>query len=202
MTTTRIQFTDWLPDQPANAGSLNDAKNVYPLGIGYGAFPSAVDFSNAASETLNSVFVAKFGAVVEVFAGSATKLYKLNIGTLALADVSKSGGYSGDGVWRFEQFGNVVEVFAGSATKLYNFVALPANTSTTLPNCSNLHTPSPLYPPDLDTSANAKVPILSLYNFVALPANTSTTAPNFATKTLLRVSLAALEKSTALGNAP
>jgi len=108
MTTKRLQFTDWLPDQPANAGSLNDAKNVYPLGIGYGAFPSSVDFSNAASETLNSVFVAKFGAVVEVFAGSATKLYKLNIGTLALADVSKSGGYSGDGTWRFEQFGNVV----------------------------------------------------------------------------------------------
>jgi len=108
MTTKRLQFTDWLPDQPANAGSLNDAKNVYPLGIGYGAFPSAEDFSNAASETLNSVFVAKFGAVVEVFAGSATKLYKLNIGTLALADVSKSGGYSGDGIWRFEQFGNVV----------------------------------------------------------------------------------------------
>ena len=108
MTTKRLQFTDWLPDQPANAGSLNDAKNVYPLGIGYGAFPSAEDFSNAASETLNSVFVAKFGAVVEVFAGSATKLYKLNIGTLALADVSKSGGYSGNGTWRFEQFGNVV----------------------------------------------------------------------------------------------
>jgi len=108
MTTKRLQFTDWLPDQPANAGSLNDAKNVYPLGIGYGAFPSSVDFSNAASENLNSVFVAKFGAVVEVFAGSATKLYKLNIATLALADVSKSGGYSGDGTWRFEQFGNVV----------------------------------------------------------------------------------------------
>ena len=108
MTTKRLQFTDWLPDQPANAGSLNDAKNVYPLGIGYGAFPSSVDFSNAASETLNSVFVAKFGAVVEVFAGSATKIYKLNIGTLALADVSKSGGYSGTGIWRFEQFGNVV----------------------------------------------------------------------------------------------
>ena len=108
MTTKRLQFTDWLPDQPANAGSLNDAKNVYPLGIGYGAFPSSVDFSNAASETLNSVFVAKFGAVVEVFAGSTTKLYKLNIGTLALTDVSISGGYSGAGTWRFEQFGNVV----------------------------------------------------------------------------------------------
>ena len=108
MTTKRLQFTDWLPDQPANAGSLNDAKNVYPVGIGYGAFPSSEDFSNAASEPLNSVFVAKFGAVVEVFAGSATKLYKFDVGTLALTDVSKSGGYSGDGTWRFEQFGNVV----------------------------------------------------------------------------------------------
>ncbi len=108
MTTKRLQFTDWLPDQPANAGSLNDAKNVYPLGIGYGAFPSAEDFSNAASEDINNIFVAKFGANVEVFAGGATKLFKLNISTLALADVSKSGGYSGNGTWKFEQFGNVV----------------------------------------------------------------------------------------------
>ena len=108
MTTKRLQFTDWLPDQPANAGSLNDAKNVYPLGIGYGAFPSAEDFSNAASEDINNIFVAKFGANVEVFAGGATKLFKLNIATLALADVSKSGGYGGNGTWRFEQFGNVV----------------------------------------------------------------------------------------------
>ena len=108
MTTKRLQFTDWLPDQPANAGSLNDAKNVYPLGIGYGAFPSAEDFSNAASEDINNIFVAKFGANVEVFAGGATKLFKLDIATLNLNDVSKSGGYGGNGTWRFEQFGNVV----------------------------------------------------------------------------------------------
>ena len=25
MPTQRLQFTEWLPDQPANAGSLNDA---------------------------------------------------------------------------------------------------------------------------------------------------------------------------------
>ena len=108
MTTKRLQFTDWLPDQPANAGSLNDAKNVYPVGIGYGAFPSAVDFSNAASEDINNIFVAKFGANVEVFAGGATKLFKLNTATLALADVSKVGGYTGNGTWKFEQFGNIV----------------------------------------------------------------------------------------------
>ncbi len=108
MTTKRLQFTDWLPDQPANAGSLNDAKNVLPVGIGYGAFPSAVDFSNSASENINNIFVAKFGANVEVFAGGATKLFKLDIATLNLTDVSKAGGYGGNGTWKFEQFGNVV----------------------------------------------------------------------------------------------
>jgi len=108
MTTKRLQFTDWLPDQPANAGSLNDAKNVFPVGIGYGAFPSAEDFSNSASENINNIFVAKFGANVEVFAGGATKLFKLDIATLNLNDVSKVGGYGGNGTWKFEQFGNVV----------------------------------------------------------------------------------------------
>jgi hypothetical protein len=108
MTAKRLQFTDWLPDQPANAGSLNDAKNVFPVGIGYGALPSAELFSNAASEVLNNIFVAKFGATVEVFAGGATKLFKLNIGSLTLTDVSQAGGYSGNGTWKFEQFGSVV----------------------------------------------------------------------------------------------
>jgi len=28
MPTQRLQFTEWMPDQPANAGSLNDVKNV------------------------------------------------------------------------------------------------------------------------------------------------------------------------------
>ena len=108
MTTKRLQFTDWLPDQPANAGSLNDAKNVFPVGIGYGAFPSSVDFSNSASENINNIFVAKFGANVEVFAGGATKLFKLDIATQNLNDVSKAGGYGGNGTWKFEQFGQVV----------------------------------------------------------------------------------------------
>jgi len=108
MSTQRLQFKDWLPDLPDNSGSLNDAKNVYPVGIGYGAFPSAAEYSNSASENLNSVFVAKFGTTIEVFAGSATKLFKLNMSSLVLTDVSKSGGYSGSGVFKFEQFGGVV----------------------------------------------------------------------------------------------
>ena len=108
MPTQRLQFTEWLPDQPANAGSLNDAKNVYPVAIGYAPFPSAEDYSNAASDVLNSVFVAKYGDNVQVFTGSATKLFLLNNTTLDLDDVSKAGGYGGDSTWKFEQFGQVV----------------------------------------------------------------------------------------------
>jgi len=108
MSNQRIQFTEWLPDQPANAGSLNDAKNVFPVAIGYGAFPSAEDYSNSATENLNSVFVAKYGDNVQVFAGSATKLFVLDNTTLNLTDVSKVGGYGGNSTWKFEQFGRVV----------------------------------------------------------------------------------------------
>ena len=108
MSNQKIQFTEWLPDQPANAGSLNDAKNVFPVAIGYGAFPSAEDYSNSATENLNSVFVAKYGDNVQVFAGSATKLFVLDNTTLNLTDASKSGGYGGNSTWRFEQFGQVV----------------------------------------------------------------------------------------------
>ena len=108
MSNQKIQFTEWLPDQPANAGSLNDAKNVFPVAIGYGAFPSAEDYSNSATENLNSVFVAKYGDNVQVFAGSATKLFVLDNTTLNLTDASKAGGYGGNSTWRFEQFGQVV----------------------------------------------------------------------------------------------
>ena len=107
MPTQRLQFTEWLPDQPANAGSLNDAKNVYPVAIGYAPFPSAEDYSNAASDVLNSVFVAKYGDDVQVFAGSATKLFLLNNTTLDLDDVS-GAVYGGNSTWKFEQFGQVV----------------------------------------------------------------------------------------------
>ena len=41
MPTKRLQFTDWLPDQPSNSGAIIDAKNVYPVSVGYAPFTSA-----------------------------------------------------------------------------------------------------------------------------------------------------------------
>ena len=108
MSTQRVQFTEWLPDQPDNSGGLNDALNVIPVSIDYQPFPNAVDFSGEASELLNSVFVAKWGTEVVVFAGGATKLFKFNGDTEALEDKSKAGGYSSILPWKFVQFGQTV----------------------------------------------------------------------------------------------
>ena len=108
MTTQRIPFTEWLPDQPTTTNALLTANNVYPLTIGYGPFPTSADYSTAASENLNNVTAAKFELDTVLFAGGATKLFKFNAGTTGLDDVSKSGGYSSADRWSFVQFGNAV----------------------------------------------------------------------------------------------
>jgi len=113
---TRIQFEEWLPDQPSIT-SLRDAKNVYPTSIGYAPFPSIEIFSGSASENLNAVFGSKYGDEVAIFTGGNSKLFKLNATTLALADVSKSGGYTGTNKWQFTQFGKAV-ICANNEAKL------------------------------------------------------------------------------------
>lgn len=59
MATTRVNFTEWLPDQPGVTGALTNALNVYPKAVGYGPLPTEEDYSGAASEDLNSVFAGK-----------------------------------------------------------------------------------------------------------------------------------------------
>jgi len=112
---TRVQFEEWLPDQPS-VTSLRDAKNVYPTSIGYAPFANEENFSSDASENLNSVFGSKYGDEVAIFAGSATKLFKLDATDLGLDDVSKLGGYTGS-TWKFTQFGKVV-IAANNQSKL------------------------------------------------------------------------------------
>lgn len=107
MATVRIPFNEWLPDQPSVAQSMQDATNVVPIASGYAPFPLAVDYSNAASETLLNVGTGKFSNVTQLFAGGATKLFKFNSTTLNLDDVSKVGGYN-TASWDFEQFGDVL----------------------------------------------------------------------------------------------
>jgi hypothetical protein len=106
MATTRIDFTEWLPDQPGVVGALTDALNVFPKAVGYGGFPAEEDYSDAATEDLNSVSADKDNAgVVRLFAGSATKLWLFNSSNNNLDDVSGST-YTSTDKWRFVRFGD------------------------------------------------------------------------------------------------
>ena len=90
MTTQRIQFKEWLPDQPSILDTVSEANNVIPLAVGYGQFKSAVNYSASASEDLTNVFATKIDNDVSIFAGGLTKLFKLDSSTLALDSVGKS----------------------------------------------------------------------------------------------------------------
>ena len=124
MSTQRVQFTEWLPDQPDNSGGLNDALNVIPVTAGYQPFPNAVDFSGEASEALNAVFVAKWGTDVDLFAGGATKLFKFNSDTEALDDVSGTAYTGSVNTWKFTQFGKTVLAVNGAQPIQYWTIGL------------------------------------------------------------------------------
>jgi hypothetical protein len=117
---TRVKFEEWLPDQPAMSGAILDAKNVYPVSMGYSPFPNSEEFSASASENLNSVSVGKFGDEVQIFAGGTTKLFKFDSTDLSMDDVSKTGGYASTGSWKFAQFGSVV-LAANNQAKLQSW---------------------------------------------------------------------------------
>jgi hypothetical protein len=120
MAVQRLKFTEWLPDQPANSGALLDAKNVYPVSMGYAPFNNAKNYSGSATENLNKIFVSKYGDLVQAFAGGSTKLFKLDNTDLSLDDVSKSGGYSSTDAWNFTQFGKVI-LAANNSSKIQSW---------------------------------------------------------------------------------
>jgi len=117
MATQRITFTEWTPDQPSIVENLSVAKNVVPASVGFTPFPTAVDYSAAASENLNSVFAGKFSTTTNVFAGGATKLFKFDSADLSMDNVSKAGNYTNVERWRFIQFGDTV-IAANNVNKL------------------------------------------------------------------------------------
>jgi hypothetical protein len=120
MATQRITFTEWTPDQPSIVENLAYAYNVVPAGVGYNPFPTAVDYSAAASEDLNNVFAGRFSSTTNVFAGGATKLFKFDSSDLSMDNVSKSGNYSSVVKWNFVQFGNTI-IAANNVNKLQGY---------------------------------------------------------------------------------
>lgn len=133
MAISRITFGEWTPDQPGIANGLQRAENVFSKALGYGALQSAVDYSLAASEDLTNVVAGKnTSGTTIVFAGGATKLFKLDTSDLSLDNVSKSGNYATPTGqrWRFTQFGNVI-IAANGHAKLQGF---NVNSSTLFDN--------------------------------------------------------------------
>ena len=120
MATQRITFTEWTPDLPGVAENLSVAKNVVPTAIGYAPFPTAVNYSAAASESLNNVFAGRFSATTTVFAGGATKLFKFDSSDLSMDNVSKTGNYTGVDRWNFVQFGDTI-IAANDKNKLQSY---------------------------------------------------------------------------------
>lgn len=117
MAAQRLTFSEWLPDQPSVLNTIQDITNLIPLPNGYYPFPNAVNYSNAASSTLNSAFAGKFNNTIKIFSGSSDKLYLYNTSTQNLDNISKTGGYSSVFPWKFTQYGNAV-IAANNADKL------------------------------------------------------------------------------------
>jgi len=155
MAITSVNFTEWLPDQPGVIGALTNARNVFPKAVGYGPFPEEEDYSEPASEPLNSVVEVKdIPGNTKVYAGGATKLFLLDPATNSLGDVSGST-YSATQRWRFTVFGNFL--IASNNKEKLQYVNLPTTTVFA----------------DLDASApTAKV--LSVVRDFVVVGNTST----------------------------
>lgn len=111
MATQRLNFGEWMPDQPGITGALMDAKNVVSNAVGYGPLPTAATFSVAADQNLTTLVAGKTpGNATKLFAAGSTKIFDVS-GTGTLTNASKSGGYTPNGNndrFRFTQFGNVI----------------------------------------------------------------------------------------------
>lgn len=91
MAINRISFGEWTPDQPGLTNGLQRAENVFSKAVGYGAINAAEEYSGAASENLNNVVAGKTATgTTSVFAGGATKLFKLDASDLSLDSVVKA----------------------------------------------------------------------------------------------------------------
>jgi hypothetical protein len=115
----------WMPDQPdyANPGSIT-ALNVIPAAASYRPFPSLLSVTGALTARAQGGFYAKRSdGTPVIFAGDATKLYRLS-GT-TWSDVSRTvgGAYTcpADGYWQFVQFGPLVIAVNGGPDAAQKF---------------------------------------------------------------------------------
>lgn len=122
-----LPFPEFRPDVTDYRGaSSKTIANVLPRADGYGPFKSFVDFTSALPAACRGFFYArKTDGSIAVFAGTSTKLYKLNNTDFSWTDVSAGGGsytpLTLTSQWQFAQFGNfVVAVQANIVPQMYD----------------------------------------------------------------------------------
>ena len=138
-----IPVGPWEPDTPdLGSGGSGEALNVIPASKSYRPFPSFATVAGAlGGRCQGAVFVRKADGSGVVFAGDATKLYRLS--GASFSDVSRAvgGPYAtpADGAWSFVQFGSNVLAFNGfDAPQVFNiesdtrFAALAGSPPTAL----------------------------------------------------------------------
>lgn len=128
-----LQWGDWKPDTADYEGtSVHNILNVVPRGDGYGPFPSFSAYTQGLPAACRGAFYAlKSDGTVVTFAGTSTKLYKLNNTDFSWTDVSLAAGtYSGltsTAQWQFAQTGNLV--FATQANAVLQVFDLTSSTA-------------------------------------------------------------------------
>lgn len=107
-----IPFSAWLPDVAAfETDASREALNVIPSVSGFRPFPSFTNVTSALPALVQgAVSVRALNGTTYNFAGTATKLYKLDADGLAWSDVTRAvgGDYTTatDGKWSFAQYGD------------------------------------------------------------------------------------------------
>ena len=136
MATTRVNFGEWLPDQPGVIGALTNAKNVYPRLVGYGPFPQEVEYSLAAGQELNNIVAGiDTSGSTKIFAAGQTSLFRFDPSDTSWDNVSATT-YDSTTKWRFTQYGNKLIAANGLNT-------LQAYDLTTTGNFANLSADAP-----------------------------------------------------------
>lgn len=114
MNPVNVPFAEYAPDLSDYSPQFSDAiLNVEPTQDGYiplNGFDTIGTGLGAA--TRGACFVRKTDGTADVYAGTATKLYRYNSGTLAFDDVTRSSGgdYSTEDIvdWSFVQYGTLL----------------------------------------------------------------------------------------------
>jgi hypothetical protein len=128
-----LAYGDYRPDVSDYEGeATKNILNVIPRGDGYGPFPSFSPYTSALPAACRGAFYAlKSDGTVVTFAGTGTKLYKLNNTDFSWTDVSNSGAsyssLSASAQWQFSQTGNLV--FATQANVLLQVFDLTSATA-------------------------------------------------------------------------